>query len=82
MVDLHERRLDLCSPARYCIVVQGCLDRDRAAWFDALELIVHDGQTSLVGLVADQVALHGLLAKVRDLGLPLVEVRWLVEHAC
>jgi hypothetical protein len=79
MVDLRRPRLDLCSPARYCITVQGCLDHDRAAWFDALELIVHDEQTSLIGLVADQVALHGLLAQVRDLGLPLVEVRWLAE---
>lgn len=67
-------RLDLCQPACYRITVQGCLDSDRAAWFDAVELIVHDGQTSLIGQVADQVALHGLLAKVRDLGLPLIEV--------
>lgn len=74
------RRLNLWCPAVYCITVQGQLDADRAAWFDAVELVVCGEQTTLKGQVADQAALHGLLARVRDLGLPLVEVRWLAEH--
>lgn len=77
MVDLRRRRLDLHSPARYCITVQGRLDRDRAAWFDADELTISGDRTVLTGCVADQAALHGLLSRVRDLGLPLIEVRWL-----
>jgi hypothetical protein len=77
---IQGRRLNLCGPAVYCITVQGKLDADRAAWFDAVELVVCGEQTTLKGQVADQAALHGLLARVRDLGLPLVEVRWLAEH--
>ena len=55
--------------------IQGHLDRRWAAWFDGLSL-THDpdGTTLLEGRVADQAALHGLLTKVRDMGLPLVSV--------
>jgi hypothetical protein len=74
---LAVERLDLCCPARYRIVVQAVLDPARAAWFGDLELRVIDNTTTLTGIVADQAALHGLLAKVRDLGVPLLEVRWM-----
>lgn len=72
-------RLDLCCPAHYRIVVRASLDPARAAWFDGLDLIVVDGTTVLTGVIADQAALHGLLNRVRDLGLPLLSVEWLGE---
>lgn len=72
-------RLDLCCPARYRIIVQAVLDPARAAWFADLELTITDDSTVLTGIVADQAALHGLLARVRDLGVPLLEVRCITE---
>jgi hypothetical protein len=55
------------GPAQYEIRVAGVLDSRWAAWFNRLEIIC--------GLLADQPALHGLLTKVRDLGLCLISVR-------
>ena len=63
------------GPGRYEIRLQGRLGDRWAAWFDGLALTTEDdGTTVLRGEVADQAALHGLLHKVRDLGLPLVSV--------
>ena len=60
---------------RYEIRLKGHLDARWAAWFDGLSLTHEsDGTTVIHGPVADQAALHGLLQKVRDLGLPLVSV--------
>jgi hypothetical protein len=62
-------------PGRYEIRLKGHLDTRWAAWFDGLTLSPDsDGTTIIHGPVADQAALHGLLQKVRDLGLPLVSV--------
>jgi len=62
-------------PGRYEIRVQGHLDARWAAWFDGLTLSHgSDGTTIIDGPVADQAALHGLLQKIRDLGLPLISV--------
>jgi len=63
------------SPGRYEICVKGHLDARWGAWFDGLTL-THgsDGTTTIHGPVADQAALHGLLQKIRDLGLPLISV--------
>ena len=59
----------------YEIRLKGRLDGRWAAWFDGLSLTHEsDGTTVIHGPVADQAALHGLLNKVRDLGLPLVSV--------
>ena len=60
---------------QYEIRLEGHLDNRWAAWFDGLSL-THgaDGTTVIHGPVVDQAALHGLLQKVRDLGLPLVSV--------
>jgi hypothetical protein len=64
------------APVHYEIRVQGVLDSRWSAWFDGLQLTSdQSGQTSIAGPVVDQAALHGLLAKVRDLGLELLEVR-------
>ena len=60
---------------RYEIRLKGHLDSRWAAWFDGLSLTNEsDGTTIIYGLIADQAALHGLLQKARDLGLPLVSV--------
>jgi hypothetical protein len=60
----------------YEIRLKGHLEARWVDWFDGLTLTQHsDGTTVLSGSVVDQAALHGLLAKVRDLGLPLIAVR-------
>ena len=67
------------NPGRYEIRVKGHLDTRWAAWFDGLTLTRgSDGTTSIEGPVADQAALHGLLQKIRDLGLPLISVNYAV----
>jgi hypothetical protein len=61
--------------AGYEIRLKGRLDGRWAAWFAGMTLShADDGTTVLRGRVADQAALHGVLGKVRDLGLPLVAV--------
>ena len=62
------------APGRCQIRVQGHLDQRWTAWFDGLSITYDDGSTLLHGAVADQAALHGLLQKVRDMGLPLISV--------
>jgi hypothetical protein len=63
------------SPTAYEIRVQGHLAPRWAAWFDGLSLTAEgDGTTALRGPVADQAALHGLLQRLRDTGLPLLSV--------
>jgi hypothetical protein len=60
---------------RYELRVKGHLDARWADWFDGLSLAhASDGTTVIHGQVADQAALHGLLQRVRDLGLPLISV--------
>ena len=59
----------------YQIRVKGRLDQSWSAWFDNMTLAFEKGETIISGAVADQAALHGLLAKVRDLGLTLIDVR-------
>jgi hypothetical protein len=61
---------------RYEIRVEGILDEQWSAWFDGMQITSEpDGVTMIAGPVTDQAALHGLLAKVRDLCLPLISVR-------
>jgi len=63
------------EPTHYEIRLAGHLDQRWAEWFDGLTLTHQsDGTTVFHGPVVDQTALHGLLQKVRDLGLPLVSV--------
>ena len=59
----------------YRIVIKGHLDRDWSDWFDGLNItMVDNGETILSGPVVDQTALHGVLIKIRDLGLPLLSL--------
>ncbi|GAB3526759.1 hypothetical protein [Arthrobacter monumenti] len=66
-------RHDACR--RYEIRVKGHLDSRWAAWFGGMSLTnEEDGTTTIAGPITDQADLHGLLQKVRDVGLPLVSV--------
>ena len=61
--------------AVYEIRVKGHLDGHWSEWFDGLTIVnVEDGDALLSGEIVDQSALHGVLVKVRDLGLPLIAV--------
>jgi hypothetical protein len=63
------------TPTLYHLRVKGHLRPEWAEWFDGMTITQEtNGDTTLSGLVADQPALHGLLVKVRDLGLVLVSV--------
>jgi len=63
------------APAGYRLRVAGHLDQHWSPWFGDLTLTQEDdGTTSLSGLVSDQAELHGLLMKVRDLGVTLISV--------
>ena len=63
-------------PAHYQIRVEGVLGGHWSDWFEGLSVASDTpGESSISGAIADQAALHGVLAKVRDLGLVLVEVR-------
>ena len=63
------------APGGYRLRVDGHLDQRWSAWFDDLTLTPeNDGTTSLSGAVADQAELHGLLTKIRDLGITLISV--------
>lgn len=63
------------QPGHYAIRLKGHLDARWAAWFDGLSLSREtDGTTLIQGPVIDQAALHSVLRKVRDLGLPLLSV--------
>ena len=75
MTDRPTPRGDRPEAGRYEIRLAGNLDARWASWFDGLT-VGHeaDGTTLVSGPIADQAALHGLLQRVRDLGLPLVSV--------
>jgi len=75
----HASTEDPDEPGRYDIRLRGHLDNQWAAWFEGLTITREaNGDTRLTGPMVDQAALHGLLRKVRDLGLPLIAVN-LVE---
>ena len=64
----------------YLFIVRGEISPRRTAWFERLTLLPLPGHhTALAGPVADQPALHGILARIRDLGLPLAAVIELKE---
>ena len=61
--------------ALYEIKIRGILDESWSEWLDGLSITAtDDGNTVLAGPIRDQCALHGLLVKIRDLGLPLLTV--------
>ena len=60
--------------AAYKIRVKGILDSTWSDWFGGFSITVQGDETTLVGRVIDQAALHGMLAKINDLGLSLISV--------
>jgi hypothetical protein len=67
---------DLAQSMVYQIRIKGHLDRKWTDWFGGLTVTLEqNGDTLLTGPVVDQAALHGLLKKVRDLGMPLVSLK-------
>jgi hypothetical protein len=63
-------------PRVYQITVEGHLRPQWAAWFDGLSITLGErGGTVLTGPVRDQAALHGLIKKIRDLGMPLLSIQ-------
>lgn len=68
--------------AHYHITVRGHLEQRWAAWFGGLTIAnAADGTSILAGPIVDQAALHGVLARIRDLGLPLLAVQLVGECA-
>ncbi len=75
MTDKQYSEIDPGQPLVYQIRIKGHLGRQWTDWFGGLTITLEDGgDTFLTGTVADQAALHGLLKKVRDLGMPLISV--------
>ena len=68
-------KLDPNQPTIYQIRIKGHLGQQWTDWFEELTITLEEnGDTLLTGPVVDQAALHGLLKKVRDLGMPLLSV--------
>lgn len=66
---------DTQQPKLYKIRIKGHLDSQWKDWFEGLTISLEEnGETVLTGSVVDQAALHSLLKKVRDLGIPLISV--------
>ncbi|UCH63555.1 MAG: hypothetical protein JSU77_03670 [Fidelibacterota bacterium] len=62
------------GPVHYQIKLQGQLREQWSDWFSGMTVTICKGMTLLTGPVIDQSALHGILTRVRDLGLPLISI--------
>jgi len=62
------------GPACYKIKVKGRLGTQWTEWFEGMSITYQDGVTTFAGEVLDQAALHGLLIRIRDIGLQLISV--------
>jgi len=66
----------MSEQAQYHILIEGGFSQDWASWFDGLDVIPQEeNRTLLSGCLADQTALHGVLLKLRDLGIPIIEIK-------
>ena len=75
MSQTHDPQRSPDQPTIYQIRIKGHLGRQWTDWFEGLTITLEaNGETLLTGPVVDQAALHGLLRRVRDLGLPLISV--------
>ena len=62
------------QPASYCIRIQGTIDPTWSDWFGGFTITPQNGETVLEGEVIHQAALHGILAKINELGLVILSV--------
>ena len=75
MANEQHPKPDAHQPPVYVIKVKGHLGQQWLSWFDGLTMTLEDdGNTLLTGALVDQSALHGILKKIRDLGMPLLSV--------
>ena len=75
MSSKHRPESDTDQPMVYQIRLKGHLGRQRMDWFEGLIITLEDnGDTLMTGTMIDQAALHGILKKVRDLGMPLLSL--------
>ena len=75
MSNEHEAKTEPAQPPIYQIRLKGQLGAEWADWFEGLAVTLEeDGNTLLTGPVADQAALHGLLKKIRDVGMTLISI--------
>jgi hypothetical protein len=75
MADKRDSEIEAGPPLIYQIRIRGHLGRQWSGWFGGLTItLAENGDTLLTGPVVDQAALHGVLKKVRDLGMPLLGV--------
>lgn len=75
MADSHDLNMNQNTPMVYQIRLKGHLDDQWTGWFDGAAITLEeDGEMLLTCTVVDQAALHGVLRKVRNLGLPLISV--------
>ncbi len=73
---------DVAQPMIYQIRLQGHLSQQWLDWFEGLSILLEaDDSTLLTGPIVDQAALHGVLKKVRDLGMPLLLVNFVESSA-
>jgi hypothetical protein len=81
MSNKYQPKTDPNEPMVYQIRIKGYLGSQWIDWFGGLTITLEDnGDTFLTGMVVDQAALHGLLRKVRDLGIPLLSVNRVKEE--
>ena len=81
MADEQRSKPEEYVPMVYQIRIKGHLGQQSMSWFDGLTVTLEeDGNTLLNGPVVDQSALHGILKRVRDLGMPLLLVNCLGPH--
>lgn len=75
MTNEHNSQPDANQPTVYQIRLKGHLGQQRMDWFEGLTIsLEEDGNTLLSGFVPDQSALHGILRRIRDLGITLLSV--------
>ena len=75
MTEKGKADLGTDQPIIYQIRLKGVLEEQWSEWFDGMTItLTENGETVLTGPVVDQPALHGLIKKVRDLGIPLISV--------
>ncbi len=82
MADEPNAESDMDQPVIYQIRIKGHLSKQWLDWFEGLLITLEtDDSTLLTGPLVDQAALHGVLKKVRDLGMPLLSVNFVESSA-